>query len=68
MRLKTGNFSGSKQFMIQSKLKLVLDSTSQFIIHTINSLKVNGRFGLIIDRGIINNGNENNSFQKKLRE
>ena len=68
MTVNSNKYNYWPNFMIQSKLKLVLDSTSQFIIHTINSLKVNGRFGLIIDRGIINNGNENNSFQKKLRE
>jgi type I restriction enzyme M protein len=68
MSIDDKNYNYWPSFMIQSKLNLVKDSTSQFIIHTINSLKVNGRFALIIDRGIINNGNENNSFQKKLRQ
>ena len=68
MTINDKSYNYWPSFMIQSKLNLVKDSTSQFIIHTINSLKVNGRFALIIDRGIINNGNENNSFQKKLRQ
>ena len=40
----------------------------QFMIHTINSLKKNGRFCLVIDRGILNNGTDGNSWQKELRQ
>lgn len=54
--------------MIAKKNETVKDSMGQFMVHTINSLKVGGRFGLVIDRGILNNGTENNSWQKKLRQ
>ena len=56
------------KFMISKKTELIMDSMGQFMIHTINSLKNNGRFGLVIDRGILNNGTENKSWQKKLRQ
>jgi type I restriction enzyme M protein len=46
----------------------ILDTMGQFMIHTINSLKVEGRFALVIDRGILNNGTEKESWQKKLRK
>ena len=48
--------------------ELIKDSMGQFMIHVINSLKVNGKFSLVIDRGILNNGTENNSWQKQLRK
>lgn len=48
---------------------LILDSMAQFMVHTINSLKVNGRFSLVIDRGILNNGTDSStSWNSKLRE
>jgi len=53
---------------MQSSKELVKDSMGQFIIHTINSLKVGGRFSLVMDRGILNNGTDSNSWQKKLRQ
>ncbi len=56
------------KFMQSKKTETVKDSMGQFMIHTVNSLKVGGRFGLVIDRGILNNGTENNSWQKKLRQ
>lgn len=48
--------------------ELIKDSMGQFMIHCINSLKVGGKFSLIIDRGILNNGTENKSWQKQLRK
>jgi restriction endonuclease S subunit len=54
--------------MISKPDELIKDSMGQFMIHTINSLKVGGRFGLVIDRGILNNGTEGESWQKKLRQ
>ena len=42
---------------------LIKDSMGQFLVH-VNSLKVGGRFSLVIDRGILNNGTEGNSWQK----
>jgi type I restriction-modification system DNA methylase subunit len=56
------------KFMQAKKTETVKDSMGQFMIHSVNSLKVGGRFGLVIDRGILNNGTENNSWQKKLRQ
>ena len=48
--------------------ELIKDSMGQFLVHVINSLKIGGRFSLVIDRGILNNGTEGNSWQKRLRE
>ena len=56
------------KFMISAKDKTITDSMGQFMIHTINSIKVGGRFSLVIDRGILNNGTENKSWQKSLRQ
>ena len=57
------------KFMESTKKELIKDSMGQFMIHTINSLKVGGRFSLVIDRGILNNGDgQSNSWQKKLRQ
>jgi type I restriction-modification system DNA methylase subunit/restriction endonuclease S subunit len=67
------NFKNTKynyypSFMIKNKGS-IKDSTAQFIIHTINSLKVNGRFCLVIDRGCINNGSSNtDNWQRALRK
>ena len=55
------------KFMKSGK-ELVKDSMGQFLIHVINSLQVGGRFSLITDRGILNNGTENKSWQKQLRK
>lgn len=55
------------KFMKSGK-ELVKDSMGQFLIHVINSLHVGGRFSLITDRGILNNGTENKSWQKQLRK
>ena len=54
--------------IMHSGKEIVKDSMGQFIIHTLNSLKKNGRFSLVMDRGILNNGIENNTWQKKLRQ
>jgi type I restriction-modification system DNA methylase subunit len=56
------------KFMKGSKDETLSDSMGQFMIHTINSLKENGRYGLVVDRGILNNGTENESWQKGLRK
>ena len=55
------------KFMKTGK-ELIKDSMGQFMIHVINSLKINGVFSLVIDRGILNNGTENNSWEKNLRK
>lgn len=56
------------KFMHSKKDQTITDSMGQFMIHTINSLKVGGRFCLVVDRGILNNGTEGNSWQKGLRQ
>jgi type I restriction-modification system DNA methylase subunit len=56
------------KFMHSKKNELVKDSMGQFMIHVVNSLKIDGKFVLIIDRGIINNGTESESWQKELRK
>lgn len=56
------------KFMHSKKNELVKDSMGQFMIHVVNSLKVGGKFVLIIDRGILNNGTESDSWQKELRK
>ncbi|ULY68545.1 restriction endonuclease [Chlorella virus XW01] len=56
------------KFMHSKKDQTITDSMGQFMIHTINSLKVGGRFCLVVDRGILNNGTEGNSWQKSLRQ
>ena len=55
-------------FIKSGKTKTIKDSMGLFMIHTINSLKVGGRFALIIDRGILNNGSDKNTWQKQLRK
>lgn len=56
------------KFMHSKKNELVKDSMGQFMIHVVNSLKVGGKFVLIIDRGILNNRTESESWQKELRK
>jgi type I restriction enzyme M protein len=56
------------KFMHSKKNELIKDSMGQFMIHIINSLKVGGKFVLVIDRGILNNGTESDSWQKELRK
>jgi type I restriction-modification system DNA methylase subunit len=56
------------KFMHSTKDQTITDSMGQFMIHTINSLKVGGRFSLVIDRGILNNGTNGKSWQKSLRQ
>ena len=46
---------------------LFADSTGRYLLNAINSLKVDGRFSLIINRTLLNNGNGKNSWQKRLR-
>ncbi|AYV82944.1 MAG: restriction endonuclease [Hyperionvirus sp.] len=48
---------------------IVKDSTAQFLIHIYHSLKNGGRAGVVIDRGILNNGTEKAStWQSKFRK
>ena len=54
--------------VLKTGKNLIKDSMGQFMVHTINSLKPNGRFCIIMDRGILNNGKDNNSWEKKLRQ
>jgi len=55
--------------LISSK-KIVKDSTAQFILHIVNSLKEkDGRAGIVIDRGFLNNGCDNkNSWETNFRK
>ena len=47
---------------------LFKDSTGQYLLHVINSLKDNGRFSLVINRSILNGGKAGSeSYQKKVR-
>jgi len=48
--------------------KVIKNSTAQFLIHISNSLKIGGRAGVVIDRGILNNGNNaTKSWELKFR-
>lgn len=53
---------------IMSGKNVIKDSSGQFIIHIYNSLKGNGRAGFVIDRGVLNNGNNEKSWQTKIRK
>lgn len=53
---------------LKSGKGVVKNSTAQFIVHIVNSLKKNGRAGVVIDRGILNNGSDGNSWQKEFRK
>lgn len=46
----------------------VKNSVCLFIQHCMNCLKDGGRCGLVIDRGILNNGNSVNAWEVKLRK
>tara|TARA_B110001469_G_scaffold26919_1_gene27657 strand:- start:1010 stop:3643 length:2634 start_codon:yes stop_codon:yes gene_type:complete len=67
-KLVSDDFNYWPSFLKTSGGELIKDSMCQFLIHVINSLKVGGRFCLVVDRGILNNGTESNSWQKKLRK
>lgn len=47
---------------------VIKESTPQFIVHIYNSLKKTGRAGVVIDRGLLNNGSDGNTWQKKFRK
>jgi len=68
IKINDNKYNYFPKFMKASGPELVKDSMGQFMFHCVNSLKVGGRFSLIIDRGILNNGTENKSWQKQLRE
>lgn len=55
--------------LIASK-KIIKDSTAQFILHIMNSLKQEeGQAGIVIDRGFLNNGCDNvNSWETTFRK
>ena len=54
---------------IKTGKNIIKNSTGQFIIHILNSLKVKGRCGMVSDRGILNNGTDSKtSWQTKLRK
>lgn len=54
---------------IKTGKNIIKDSLAQFLVHVVNSLKVNGRAGVVIDRGILNNGSENkNNWQSSFRK
>lgn len=67
-KLVSDDFNYWPSFLKTTGGQLIKDSMGQFLVHVINSLKVGGRFSLVIDRGILNNGTETNSWQKKLRK
>jgi type I restriction-modification system DNA methylase subunit len=57
--------------LITSK-KIIKNSTAQFVLHIINSLKKNnGHCGIVVDRGFLNNGGKNGwecKFRKYILE
>lgn len=53
---------------VTSGKKIIKESTAQFIVHIYHSLKVGGVAGIVVDRGILNNGTEGNAWQKKFRK
>lgn len=61
------NFSGYWDPVANGKT-IMKESTAQFIVHIYNCLKDNGVAGIVVDRGILNNGTEGNSWQKKFRQ
>jgi type I restriction-modification system DNA methylase subunit len=50
--------------------KIIKDSTAQFILHILNSLKEkDGHAGIVIDRGFLNNGSDKkNGWETKFRK
>jgi type I restriction-modification system DNA methylase subunit len=54
---------------LKSGKNIVKDSTAQFLIHIYHSLKIGGRAGVVINRGILNNGSgKKKTWGKVLRE
>lgn len=54
---------------LKSGKNVVKDSTAQFLIHIYHSLKKDGRAGVVINRGILNNGSgKKKTWGKVLRE
>ena len=54
---------------VKSSKQIIKDSTAQFIVHIHNCLKNDGRAGVVVDRGILNNGTDGKkSWQKKFRQ
>jgi type I restriction-modification system DNA methylase subunit len=47
---------------------IMKESTAQFIVHIYNCLKKDGIAGIVVDRGILNNGTDGKSWQKKFRK
>ena len=47
---------------------IVKNSVALFLQHILNALKDKGRAGIVIDRGILNNGNSKNAWEVKLRK
>ncbi len=62
-------FGMSIDCMIDDYQVKVKNSVALFLQHIYFSLKKGGRAGIVIDRGILNNGNDKqNSWEKKLRK
>lgn len=53
---------------VTSNKIIIKDSTAQFIVHIYNCLKDNGIAGIVVDRGILNNGTDGDKWQKKFRK
>lgn len=53
---------------IENKKSIIKESTAQFIVHIYHSLTEYGEAGIVVDRGILNNGSDGNSWQKKFRQ
>jgi type I restriction-modification system DNA methylase subunit len=48
---------------------IIKESTAQFIVHIYHCLKENGVAGVVVDRGVLNNGSDGkNSWQQKFRK
>jgi len=47
---------------------VVKNSVALFLQHTYNALKENGRAGIVIDRGILNNGTKLTNWETKIRK
>lgn len=53
---------------IISGKSVIKNSTAQFLVHISESLKKGGRAGVVIDRGILNNGARANTWESKFRQ
>lgn len=51
-----------------NKKTCIKNGTALFVIHNMQSLAENGVCGMIVDRGILNNGNDKNSWEKRFRK